>query len=70
MRVAGALVALHQSGRLDEEQRAMLMSRQSAIVAMHSGSPSELGAENVPGAGGSDLARDEETVASTTTSTA
>jgi HEAT repeat protein len=70
MRVAGALVALHQSGSLDEELRAMIMGRQGAIVAMHAASPGESGAENAPRAGRSDLARNEEAVASTTTLTA
>ncbi|MGD0248620.1 MAG: HEAT repeat domain-containing protein [Candidatus Limnocylindrales bacterium] len=60
MRVAGALVALHQSGKLGEEHRAMIMSRQDAIAAMHAALPGELAGENAPGAGQADLTRNED----------
>jgi HEAT repeat protein len=60
MRVADALVALHQSSKLGEEHRAMIMSRQGAIAAMHAALPGELAGENAPGAGQAELTRNED----------
>jgi HEAT repeat protein len=60
MRVAGALVALHQSGKLGEEHRAMIISRQGAIVAMHAARPGEIAGQNAPSAGQPDLMHGED----------